>query len=208
MRTIKYLIVILLLVGSNDGNSQKKTLTSKEQRNISLFSDFENYVANSVNRHEDINDSSHLKYMLLHFIFINKQLDSSNETTLKENELVPEVLRNLRKEINGFYTFLQGYSKNHLFVNFSLIPMRLRADSNIYRRLTKFQKENTYVFYDKRFPGKSLGYILFIPPIKDKLSSSRIWSWTLTFKFGKYMFESLTGEEGYEYMFSLEKSQK
>jgi hypothetical protein len=204
MRTIKYLIVILLLVGSNDGNSQKKTLTSKEQRNISLFSDFQNYVANSINRHEDINDSSHLKYMLLHFIFINKQLDSANETTLNENELAPEELKNLRKEINGFYTFLQGYPKIHLYANFSLIPMRLSTDSIIYRRLTKFQKENTFVFYDKRFPGNTLGYILFIPPIKAKLSAPRIWSWTLTFNFGKYFFESLTGEEGYEYLFDSE----
>src|ERR1017187_10635575 len=125
MRTIKYLIVILLLAGSNDGNSQKKTLTSKEQRNISLFSDFQNYEANSLNRHEDINDSSHLKYILLHFIFINKQLDSSNETTLNENEITPDELKNLRKEINDFYTFLQGYSKNHLSVKFSITPMRL-----------------------------------------------------------------------------------
>src|ERR1017187_2590328 len=131
MRTIKYLIVILLLAGSNEGNSQKETLTSKEQRNISLFTDFENYVANSVKRHEDINDSSHLKYILLHFIFINKQLDSSNETTLNENEITPDQLKSLKKEINGFYTFLQEYSKNHLLLNFGLIPMRLSADSII-----------------------------------------------------------------------------
>ena len=172
MRTIKYLIVILLLVGPNDGNSQKESLTSKEQRNISLFSDFQNYVANSINRHEDINDSSHLKYILLHFIFINKQLDSSNETTLNENEITPDELKNLRKEINDFYTFLQGYGKNQLPENLSLIPIRLSADSIIYNRLTKFQKGNTFVFYDKRLPGKALGYILFIPPLKAKLSKN------------------------------------
>src|ERR1017187_2017226 len=109
MRTIKYLIVILLLLGSKDVNSQNNILTSQKQININLFSDFQNYVANSVNKHEDINDSSHLKYILLHFIFINKQLDSSDEKTLNENELAPEELKKLRREINGFYTFLQGY---------------------------------------------------------------------------------------------------
>jgi hypothetical protein len=43
--------------------------------------------------------------------------------------------------------------------------------------------------------------MLFIPPIKNANSQIKIWSWNLGFKFGKFYFTSLTGEEGYEYMF-------
>lgn len=91
-----------------------------------------------------------------------------------------------------------------LYVLETLMPIRLSTDTFIYKRLTKFQKENTYVLYDKRTPSKTPGYILFIPPVKDRVAEGRIWSWTLEFKFGKYMFKSVTGEEGYEYIFSPE----
>ena len=37
------------------------------------------------------------------------------------------------------------------------------------------------------------------------MDQPRIWSWTLMYKFGKYMFKSVTGEEGYEYIFSPEQ---
>jgi hypothetical protein len=45
---------------------------------------------------------------------------------------------------------------------------------------------------------------LFISPIKNVNPRTKIWSWSLGFKFGKFYFTSLTGEEGYEYMFEGE----
>lgn len=81
------------------------------------------------------------------------------------------------------------------------MPIRLSHDTSIYKRLTDFQKENTFILYDRRFPDKTLSYVLFISPLNHILDDTRIWSWTLMFKFGKYIFKSVTGEERYEYIF-------
>ena len=78
-------------------------------------------------------------------------------------------------------------------------------DTSVYKRLSVYQQENTFVLYDNRSPHTILSYVLFIPPVKNMLTSTRIWSWTLQFKFGKYLFKSVTGEEGYEYIFSPQK---
>jgi len=119
-------------------------------------------------------------------------------------ELTPGHVKSLKKEMNDFSNFLQEYEKDHHLDNLTLIPIRLRHDTSIYKRLTDFQKENTFILYDKRFPDTTLSYVLFISPLKNILDSTRIWSWTLMFKLGKYMFKSVAGEEGYEYIFSPE----
>lgn len=202
MKKQNYFIFIFLLLFSNACISQKADISVKEQENINLFNDFINYLISIGNKKEDIGDNAHLKYVLLHYVFVNKPLDSSNQTTVSNTELTPEQVKTLKKELNDFSNFIKKYEKDHFTKNLTLIPIRLRRDTSIYNRLTDFQKENTYVLYDGRFPDTTLSYILFVPPLKKIIDNPRIWSWTLMFKFGKYMFKSLTGEEGYEYIFS------
>ena len=107
--------------------------------------------------------------------------------------------------MNDLFNFLQKYEKDHIIEYLTLIPIRLRNDTFIYKGLTNFQKTNTFILFDKRFPDRTLSYILFFSPLKNVIDSPRIWSWTLMFKFGKYIFKSVTGEEGYEYIFSAKK---
>jgi hypothetical protein len=202
MKKRNYLILILLLLLSNVCISQKEIVTAKEQKNINLFNDFKNYLVSSVHKKEDIGDNAHLKYVALNYVFINKKLDSTNQMAISDNELSSDQVKSLKEELNAFFNFLQEDEKNHLVENITLTPIRLGKDTFIYNRLTKFQKENTFILFDKRFPNKILGYVLFIPPIRNKVAESRIWSWALLFKFGKYVFKSVTGEEGYEYIFS------
>ena len=202
MKKRNYFILILLLLLSNACTSQTKMVTVNEQKSINLFNGFINYLVSSINKKEDIGDNAHLKYVLLHYVFTNKRLDSSNQTTISNNELTPGQVKSLKKEMNDFFNFIQEHEKDHLIENLTLIPIRLSHDTSIYKRLTDFQKENTFILYDKRFPDITLSYVLFISPLKNILDNTRIWSWTLMFKFGKYMFKSLAGEEGYEYIFS------
>jgi hypothetical protein len=202
MKKRNYFILILLLLLSNACTSQTKMVTVNEQKSINLFNGFINYLVSSINKKEDISDNVHLKYVLLHYVFTNKRLDSSNQTTISNNELTPGQVKSIKKELNDFSNFLQEYEKDHLIENLTFIPIRLSHDTAIYKRLTDFQKENTFILYDKRFPDTTLSYILFISPLKNILDNSRIWSWSLMFKFGKYMFKSVAGEEGYEYIFS------
>ena len=195
-------ILIFLLLFSNACISQKKAMSVNEQSSIHLFNDFINYLLTTKSKKEDIGDDAHLKYVLLNYVFSNKPLDSSNQTTIGKDELTPDQLIDLKKNLNDFYNFLQAHEKEHLAEHLTLMPIRLSYDTAAYKRLSNYQKENTFVLYDNRFPHTTLSYVLFIPPIKNILASTRIWSWTLQFKFGKYLFKSVTGEEGYEYIFS------
>jgi hypothetical protein len=202
MKKRNYFILIFLLLLSNSCISQKEGISVNEQKSINLFNDFINYLVSTNNKKEDIADNAHLKYVLLHYVFTNKRLDSSNQTTISNSELTPGQVKSLKKEMNDFFNFIQEHEKDHLIENLTLIPIRLSHDTSTYKRLTDFQKENTFILYDKRFPDTALSYILFISPLKNILDNTRIWSWTLMFKFGKYVFKSVTGEEGYEYIFS------
>ena len=105
---------------------------------------FINYLVSSFNKKEDIGDNAHLKYALLHYVFTNKRLDSSNQTTISNNELTPGQVKSLKKEMNDFFNFIQEHEKDHLIENLTLIPIRLIHDASIYKRLTDFQKENTF----------------------------------------------------------------
>ena len=158
-------------------------------------------MGSTINKKEDIGDDAHLKYVLLHYVFTNKKLDSSNQKTISNNELTPDQVRSLRKDLNDFFNFLKENEKDQVVANLTLIPIRLSHDTSVNKKLTDFQKANTFILYDKRFPDSAISYILFIPPLKNILDNTRIWSWTLMFKFGKYEFKSVTGEEGYEYIF-------
>jgi len=201
MKKRNYIIAIFLILISNACISQKEGITVSEQRSINLFHDFVNYLVNTNTKKEDIGDDTHLKYVLLHYIFSNKKLDTSNQTTISDSELTAEQVKSLRKDLNDFCNFLTEREKDHFAENLTVMPIRLSHDTFVYKRLTDFQKANTFVLYDKRFPDTALGYVLFIPPFKNILDNTRIWSWTLLFKFGKYEFKSVTGEEGYEYIF-------
>jgi hypothetical protein len=204
MKTMKkrnYLIVIFFLLISNACISQKEDMTVNEQKSVNLFNGFINYVVSTINKKEDLGDNAHLKYILLNYVFSNKKLDSSNQTTLSNNELTSGQLGSLKKELNDLFNFLQQSEKDHITQNLTLMPIRYSYDTSIYKRLTDFQKANTFILYDKRFPDTTLGYVLFSSPLKNIIESPRIWSWTLMFKFGKYEFKSVTGEEGYEYIF-------
>jgi hypothetical protein len=202
MKKRSHFILILFLLFSSVCISQKRAVTAKEEIDTRLFKEFTNYLAGSIDKKEDINDSIHLKYILLHYLFTNKKPDSKEGIPLNNFNLSTDELENLRKELNAFSNFLQQTEKDHHSDNLTLMPTRFGRDTSFYRRLTKFQQENSFILYDKRFPDKTLGYLLFVPTIKNINVSPRIWSWTLMFKFGKYVFKSVTGEEGYEYIFS------
>jgi hypothetical protein len=199
----KFLLIIICSSAMNSGYPQKVgDLTNQEKRFISVFNGFTGYISSCIKNNTDVNDTPSIKYILLNFLFIDKNLDSAKIYQLKENELSTKQLNNLQSDLKGFYRYFQEREDKLIIENLTIIPLRLSSDTFIYNRLTKFQKENTFVFFDKRNPQATLGYVLFVPPIKNMISEPRIWSWTLLFKFGKYMFKSATGEVGYEYIFS------
>ena len=176
--------------------------TSNEKEEIKLFNDFKNYITDCIRNKYDITDSVRLNYIVSNYIFINAKADSSQLPPSNLHNSTNQQLNNLKETVNTFYRFLQERENKKLSENLVAIPVRISPDKYIYDRLTNFQKNNTVIFFDKREPTKTLGYMLFIPAIKHVTSSGKIWSWSLVFKFGKFMFKSVTGEEGYEYMFS------
>lgn len=205
MKKINYLILLFLFLITTNSYAQNVKYTSYEKEEIKLFNDFKNYITSCIRNKYDITDSVRLNYILSNYVFINAKVDSSRLAQSILHNLTPQQLNSLKETVNTFYRFLQERENKKLSENLVAIPTRVSTDKCIYDRLTAFQKNNTLIFFDKREPTKILGDILFIPAIKNVTSSSKIWSWTLVFKFGKFMFKSITGEEGYEYMFSPEE---
>lgn len=199
-----FTLVIVLFI-STACFSQNKKYTPYEKECMTLFNDYISYMKNAMRNNVSIRDSLHLKYVIVHYLFFNSKLDTAKLATTSSGSATAEKLNILKKELNTFYQFLLEREKKSLAQNLTAMPLRLSSDKYIYNRLTSFQKKNTFILYDKRTPGHTLGYMLFMPPEKNIIAEPRIWSWTLMFKFGKYMFKSVTGEEGYEYMFSREK---
>ena len=191
------IIIIFFFFLNMSAFSQNMKYTAAEKTEIKIFNDFKNYVLQCVRNSYDINDFEHLNYILSHYLFIDVKTDS--EIVL--NHLSEQKLGTLRKNINSFFEFLRQVDKEKISANLIVLPSRLSPDKNIYSHFTSFQQKNSLVFFDKRSPAKTLGYILFLPVMKGISSTTKIWSWTLSFELGHYYFISATGEEGYEYMF-------
>lgn len=201
MKQKKYLVLVVILFISSISFSQKKGFTVNEQKEMNLFSQFKNYLTSSINNKVDLSDSAHLEYLVHHFFFINLKSDSFDNNQGNLSHISSEKMNYLKKSIGTFYNYFLSNKKAKLAENLSVLPIRLSKDSFIFHRLNEFQKKNTLVFFDKHFPDKTIGYMLFIPEIKNINASIRIWSWDLRFQFGKFYFTSLNREEGYEYMF-------
>lgn len=196
-------ILLLCLISTLDScySQQEQHFTSEELKCMKVFNSFTNYIKNHIKEDSEITDSSKLKYILLNYLFIDKKLDT-DVTQLKENELTKEQLITLKFQLKKLYQYFQERENKSLIGNLDILPIRLSNDTFIYKRLTAFQKENTFIFYDKRSPEKTLGYLLFVPSINNLIKEPRIWYWTLMFQFGKFIFRSATGEEGHEFIFS------
>jgi hypothetical protein len=175
--------------------------TKNESKCINVFNAFINSVEAHIKDKTDITDSTNLKHVLIDYLFVDKKLATTDSVTFKLGEINNEDLTTLKSELKVFYRFLQERGAKTLAKNLGAMPLRLSNDKFIYNRLTPFQKENTLIFFDKRNPHKTLGYILFIPDNLSSAGKPKIWSWTLMFKFGKYIFKSVTGQEGAEYIF-------
>ncbi len=180
MKRYRFLLMMLLISFSC---SSQNNYSEKEKKFLDLFKSFTDYIKTKT----DITDSTQLKYLMQEYLFVDAKIPSN------------EKIEVLKKQVKTFNNFLQ---KDNLAENISAVPVRFADDKSVYNHLSSFQKENTLVFFDKRSPKKIIGYILFMPPVAKVISEPRIWSWTLTFQYGKYMFRSVTGEEGYEYIFT------
>lgn len=198
----KTILILFLMSTFNSSYSQQgQHFTSEELKCMKVFYSFASCVKNNIKNNSQITDSSKLKYFLINYLFVDKKLDTE-VTQLKENELNKEQLITLKLQLKELYQYFQERENISLIENLEILPIRLSTDTFIYNRLTAFQKENSFIFFDKRIPKETLGYVLFIPSIKDLIKEPRIWSWTLMFQFGKFIFRSATGEEGHEFIFS------
>ena len=174
MSWYKFLLIILLVSPAYSSYCQRaQEVTSKEEGCINVFNGFTDYVRTCIRNKTQIDDTGSIKYILLNFLFIDKNFDSPRKTQLKGNELSIEQLTNLGKELKSFYGYFEEREHDSIIQHLSIIPIRLSSDTFIYNRITRFQKENAFVFYDKRNPKATLGYILFVPPIKNIISRTK-----------------------------------
>ena len=186
--------------------SQAAILTKREQNCLTTFNNFLKRIDSCIQNKIDITDTNQLKTVVSRYVFTNNWFDTAAGTVVNLQEMKTKQLTSLKQSLSTFYGFVSQKENIHLAENLTLKPLRLSKDVFIYKRLIKFQKENSFVFFDKRSPLKILGYILFMPPIKHVNATSKIWSWTLEYLFGKFLFTSITGEVGYEYLFDTKNT--
>ena len=184
------------------GYSQKQPqLDSTEEKCIQVFKDYHNYIKRDQMENLDITSDSSINYILLNYLFIDREIDSTNKKQMKEDTFKEGELKIFKRQLLDYARYFQENSDAAFINSIDIIPLRLSKDTFIYNQMTKFQKANTYVIYDKRNPDKALFYILFIPPIKGYINKPRIWSWKLGYEYGKFIFTAPNGEEGYEHIF-------
>lgn len=190
-----------ILIFSYSGYAQEYKLDSSEKKCVQVFQHFAQYLKEDIESKKIPTDSSSIKYLLLNYIFIDRKLDSTNESKLEQSIFLKDEYKVLKDELFSFYIYFQSRSNVNLIENLILIPLRLAEDTCIYNRMTQFQKANTYVLFDKKYMEKPLFYILFFPPIKGYTNEPRIWSWKLGYEYGKFYFTAPNGESGYEHIF-------
>ena len=200
----KNLIILLVsfLVATSSTYCQMRTdLDSTEEKCMDVFQKFHSYIGQSITGNTDITSDTSLKYILLNYLFIDRELDSTDISQLDSINISKDESKMLRREVMNYLRFFVENGDKTLLDNVGIMPLRLSSDKFIYSQMTKFQKANTFILYDKRNSKNIIAYLLFIPPIKTRISEPRIWSWNLGFKFGKFLYTSFIGEEGYEYIF-------
>lgn len=94
-----------------------------------------------------------------------------------------------------FANFVLGLGQNAI-ANLIIEPLRLYPDKFYYEHFEPYQRENSLVFFDKRYPNKSLGVVLCVPPGKIyRNSPPRILGWTLVFANGRFHFVDVYGSD-------------
>ncbi len=200
---LKYLLLFLLsAIAYLNITAQQKILTSYEKRHIEIFKNFINYMTKCIQNKRDVTTIEELQYIASHFVVVNAKKDSSSGSFL--TYLDSSQLATLRRSISAFYQFFQERIF-HSADSVLALPLRLYGDARLYNRLSEFQKKNTLVFFDKSHMSTPIGYVLLLPSVSGITNIDMIWSWVLEYKFGKFIFVSATGQEGYEYLFSRGK---
>ena len=181
---------------------EKDSLNSMEKESLKVFKNFKSFLVKSIKSQEDLTDTINLKHILLNYIASEYNLDSTDVKHFKKGEIPKESFENFKSDFNSFYQYFYERRTSDIVTHLSALPIRLSSDKCIFEKFIPFQKENTLVYFDDRYPNKILGYMLFMPKLNTKSNASRIWSWNLQFEAGYWAFKSLMGSVGVEYFIS------
>lgn len=150
-------------------------------------------------------DTANIKYFLSNYIYpIGFPIDFMNTGS---NINSTEKFKIAYAEITDLYRFVGSNGIS----NIEIKPLRLSShdyDKHIYNHLSEFQKENTFILFNKKSPEKVLNYILFIPAKTIKSPTPRILSWKLTYCFGRYYFTDVFKNVGTEALWEGVKGPK
>ena len=207
----KYALFIFFICSANNSEAQKNILAPNEYVSIKFFNEFldslklyvnqyPTVLVDSSNENEDSVKANKLKYLeaiqkdtakakaILNTFFI---LNDGNVNKTDTSKLTGKLLE--------FYSSFNKENINFLKVK----PLRFISDKYVYDRLTKFQKENTFVLVDNRKPEKILYYLLIIPTsaLKSIESTPKFLSWELIYVNGNFYFQDLWGNYGLETLF-------
>jgi hypothetical protein len=196
------LVIILIILNARASQAQgDRQFTAGEKEYVSHFESFRDQLAFSIQHDLKYDASASIKTLLLKYLFVDAHLDSANTSRVTAKELAPGKLQSVMAEYRDLYRYFYSRSKDSVAEHLQALPIRMAKEQWIAEQLTSFQRDHTLFYFDERYPEKVLGYMLFVPKIQGKVAEPRIWSWTLMFKMGHWLFKAPTGEEGREYIF-------
>ena len=196
MKALYSFILLYVILPVTSCVSQSTDLSAYENECVTAFNNFTKTLASFVKFNQTNSFGDAAKSKLYPFLFINYPVSDEHSDNTSGSK------RPADKELDQFYQYFLNQRDQEVLEHLKIIPFR-KKKNDIYDALTNFQKDNTFVFFDDRKPEKILSYVLFIPKIKD-IDGPKIWSWTLMYKFGKFVYRSVEGKEGEEYLFSPE----
>lgn len=213
MKKRTFLIFFILFFGVNSAFSQSNeaSYTINEQTYSSFFSAFlkevktrffknsailmdssnerrEDQLKNDSEKITKMKDTEDIKFLLTKYILALDITGSLNEA---------EKLKIESEEIGELIDFFQ----NNKIDNLQIKPLRMDHhfySRQVYDKLSDFQKENTFILFNKNSPEIPLGFILFVPANTIKSTTPRILSWKLTYCFGHYYFTDIFRRIGTE----------
>jgi len=169
-KNVIYLIVLICTTFHNIGFAQKRLLTDHEQTAFTTFNNLIQFVS------EHPHNKAELNILFDKFIYFDYVLkDSSKMQTQRRVQLFDDLFLVFRSAIDSI-----GER------NIDALPIRFfQDDSIVYAPFTRELKENVpniFVYFNKQYPNKPIGFILF----EEK--THKILSWILINQGGKHYF--------------------
>ena len=144
-----------------------------------------------------VRDTAFKKYILKNYIAPPYQRTHYFGAQPDSTESPGYLYRRFEYELGFLFRLLRAMTDSGQLSNLKIVPLRLYKDHFVYNHLNKWERDYSFVFYDKLKPEEPIGFVMFLPGevLADK-ARPKILGWTLMFRANQFYFMDAFGVEG------------